>query len=668
MKLIYQADYISIKSFNPIVIDDFSILSGINGSGKTHLLKAIDTGRVVIGGIDKSEIVYYNYNDFSVITENSETNPAIKQRLNNARGERGILNNMVGKLKNTATINAQSNLSENDKVIYGFANRRNYNFENQFGKKYDYDLLNELKQELNFRDNLESFKERFSPDFFEFIFRYLQNVSGDVNDLKIELLKPRFEKISLLFDIEFKKVDEEMYYFLKNSVNNKNIFNINGNDYETPIFILEDIANEEKNYQFLKANNSLNKVKKLEWGENVEYLDKVDFEKKYGKSPIEEINAVLEEYDCNGYFLNSNKIQPQLGVDKAKVNISVILEHRKAKYETHFQQLSSGEKTLIALSLLIYKSNKNKVMPRVLLLDEIDSSLHPKMIKRLLTVIQELFIKKKGLKIILATHSPSTIAFSPNNSIYIVNKSKKNIIEKRDKSFVLGQLTEGFVTINNENTNLSIEYNISRTNLPVLFTEGITDKIIIEIAWRKLYGDQEMPFYIQDCYSASFLGSLFRNGDNLGDGIFANHPDKILISLFDFDTAGYNYWNGLSKKLPNVLEENPLKCLTKENVSKNGYSLLLPVPENPEIKKQVIKNGNITFKDKSELTIELMFFGVEQMESFFIKQSIVGGGEIVQFRGDKKDFANKIKNLSKEDFDSFLPLFLKISEILDIKR
>ncbi|MDV6347347.1 hypothetical protein R2083_07445 [Nitrosomonas sp. Is35] len=51
MRLIYQRDYRSIAQFEPIELQPFSVLTGINGAGKSHLLEAIENGSIYIEGI-----------------------------------------------------------------------------------------------------------------------------------------------------------------------------------------------------------------------------------------------------------------------------------------------------------------------------------------------------------------------------------------------------------------------------------------------------------------------------------------------------------------------------------------------------------------------------------------------------------------------------------------
>ncbi|MEL7409523.1 MAG: hypothetical protein AAFN00_21690 [Cyanobacteria bacterium J06558_2] len=271
---------------------------------------------------------------------------------------------------------------------------------------------------------------------------------------------------------------------------------------------------------------------------------------------------------------------------------------------------------------------------------------------------------KQGIKVILVSHSPSTIALSPDESIFVMNKSGNDRIEKKSKQEALAILTEGFATLNDIEPNLSVQYNISQTELPVLFTEGITDKILIETAWNKLHPGITMPFYVQDCFDASFLRNLFARGNDSEDGIFTNYPDKKLIALFDFDQEGFNAWNKLSKSLTKCEETDPKNCLTQKSDHNNAFAMLLPVPNNVEIQSQVIKNGCETFKDKAILPIELLFYGFPDLDTSFGKETIQGGGHIIKFKGKKRDFAVKSKNLDAQYFKNFQPLFDKVQKII----
>jgi len=661
MKLIFKENYLSMTTFDPFYLEDFSILTGLNGSGKTHLLKAISSGAIEIEGIDKSEIVYYNYNDFTVSTKMADEK-LLNERKTMLNNKTNIILKKFDELKKQTLEVFISKLNPFDKFLYNLKNHPNASIITGINVSKNYENLEKIKNEDDIKNKLPQYASMFNKEFYSFIFQYINEFNGNVKELTRDYLLSKLKIINSEFDSFFNKENSDYCEFYKIGLGKGIILNIQQSDFELPDFFLQEIANEEKGYQMLFANDSYNKALNTDRGLNIKYLGKDSFIEKYGKSPVEQINDVLLEYDCNGYFLTNNNYTVPLGVDIKDIKVPIELIHKENGYRTSFDKLSSGEKTLIALTLLIYKSQKNKILPRVLLLDEIDSSLHPSMVKILLEVLKNLFVKKRNIKIVIVSHSPTTIALAPKDSLYIVKRENNNIVKKVEKNFAIDFLTEGFATINEEDTHFGINYNIAKTDLPVVFTEGITDKIILETAWTKVY-DTEMPFFIQDCFDASFLGNLFRRAEDTKDGIFSNYPDKTFIALFDFDEEGYNVWNRL-KKFYTLIEEEPRKALTIKHNTKCAYALLLPVPENIDIIKQVIKSGKETFKNESILPIELLFYGIESLNHYYKKEPIKGGGEVIVFTGKKRDFAISLNHLKKEDFKNVIPIFDKINEII----
>lgn len=423
---------------------------------------------------------------------------------------------------------------------------------------------------------------------------------------------------------------------------------------------MQDITKAEEQYHIAKFKNTF-----IEKGVLSGELAAID-----NDPPSVLLNEVLKEYDCNGYQLASESnysSQESYKGFKVDMDMKVVLNREGAK-GIDFSELSSGERTLMALSMLISKAQLNNILPQVLLLDEIDASLHPSMIERMIHVIQTLFIEKYGMKVILATHSPTTVALGPKESIFVINnKSGQTAIQRQDKQKALDLLTQGMVVLNEEEAKQGIKYNLEKANPPVvLFTEGKTDQIIIETAWTKLNPDKKLnkdcPFYIESGYGASFLRTFLKNETN--DGFIKDHPDMLFISLFDFDKA-YDEWNGLGRKFHDI-ETNPRKCLTKKHQDGNAFCMLLPVPDDEDIAKEVLLPGEDkeTFKGKSNLPIELMFCKVPKLKHLFSTQSTRGGGKEIVFKGNKTKFANKIADIDSEYFEVFTPLFNKINHII----
>ena len=64
MKLKFVSPHKSIRNFDPIDLANFSIFTGKNGSGKTHLLQAMKNGNVTLDTIKPNDIVYFDLNTF----------------------------------------------------------------------------------------------------------------------------------------------------------------------------------------------------------------------------------------------------------------------------------------------------------------------------------------------------------------------------------------------------------------------------------------------------------------------------------------------------------------------------------------------------------------------------------------------------------------------------
>jgi ABC-type cobalamin/Fe3+-siderophores transport system ATPase subunit len=371
--------------------------------------------------------------------------------------------------------------------------------------------------------------------------------------------------------------------------------------------------------------------------------------------PWDIFNKILEraDFQYRAIYTESNNDDTPLPVR--------LIDNDNGNHVT-FEELSSGETTIMALIFALYNSTNDGHFPEVILFDEPDAHLHPSLTQTFLDVIQDVLIGEHQVKVILTTHSPSTVALSPNDSIYIMDRTLGHPVKGNQKN-ALSTLSNGLTSITIEESDLGIAYNIRNTSKHILFTEGITDKIILEIAWKKLFPNQNPQFFIQDCFDATFLGNLFSRGDDLPDGIFRQFQDKKMIALFDFDSAGYNSWNR-DKKFSTQFENNPKKGLAISN-GKNALRMLLSVPEIPEMIAQVIKPDGTTYKHLSHLTIESWFFLWGLVRHFFTEDSATGGGVIHVIKdSSKRQLSNIIKDLPKSDFSHFKVLFETINRFL----
>ena len=114
--------------------------------------------------------------------------------------------------------------------------------------------------------------------------------------------------------------------------------------------------------------------------------------------------------------------------------------------------LSTGEKVLMSLAIAIYNSNKDNLKNKILLIDEPDAALHPEFSKFLLTAIKKHIVDGAGVKVVITTHSPTTVTMADEDWLYEMNKNEK-IPKKVSKQQALSILTADIpslrVSINN---------------------------------------------------------------------------------------------------------------------------------------------------------------------------------------------------------------------------
>jgi hypothetical protein len=198
----------------------------------------------------------------------------------------------------------------------------------------------------------------------------------------------------------------------------------------------------------------------------------------------------------------------------------------------------------------------------------------------------------------------------------------------------------------------------------VLFVEGITDKTILINAWIKLYGTKEIPFRIENWYSAGHIRNLFIDHYSVMD----SDTSKCFIGMLDFDSA-FNEYNSIKnwdekEKLVNI-------WLLKKHQTKNGYVFLLPVPDFRKKYAQKIYWGSsllsieFLFRDKIILKKDTSWKHkyVEEIEYPWIHTS-----KLYKFRNSpKKDFADMTNAFDKEEFQNFIPIFHMIDMITNWK-
>jgi len=109
--------------------------------------------------------------------------------------------------------------------------------------------------------------------------------------------------------------------------------------------------------------------------------------------------------------------------------------------------LSSGEKMLLGVALWLYNTKHHNRFPRLLLLDEPDAHLHPSMTRHFISILKNVLVEKYRVRVILTTHSPSTVALAPLESIFEMSRVRPRIARAVSKQAAIATLTSGLVTV-----------------------------------------------------------------------------------------------------------------------------------------------------------------------------------------------------------------------------
>ncbi len=226
---------------------------------------------------------------------------------------------------------------------------------------------------------------------------------------------------------------------------------------------------------------------------------------------------------------------------------------------------------------------------------------------------------------------------------------------------------------------------------PLLIVEWKTDKIILQEAYKKLYKWANTPFTIID---GGWAWTVLKLLESYNTAYKSCYWDEIPVFwLFDFDQEGYKQWkilfNWENKEI--TPDWTAHTCFFKKAERKKIYGMLLPVPENWEIKTLALgskkKEGipsntelkeNIeettteSLKHDAKLPIEMLLYyawinnilfkDAQTKECYFVKWLTAWWWEIRLFNCTDKaktNFAGKITNNTSLEIprENFKPIF-----------
>lgn len=557
MKIIFSEEHVSIKRFDPISLPDFVVLTGMNGAGKSHLLEAIQQKKVLVEGHESDTPVYFDYRNFSLENEGvfgslqliEEKKQAWRQFNESLKFEiRDIRNEFKG---------------DNYSTLLNICAAKGKNL---------WDLQEEDFEEFGLYKEYRSYKERIDS-----VFRSKDAYKNSDWAKGVHLLLKR-----LPYAID--DIEEEDFLVLYKAFNFKNDF--------LPI----QLGKIMWDYFVKLDDNEYKKFENETKGTDNAVLTDAEFIKIHGEKPWVLISSILDKFRSLDFTINNPE-----GLSRGD-NFQFKLTQASGSAEVNFDRLSSGEKVLMALVASAYKLSSDNHFPNVLLLDEIDASLHPSMVKNLLEVLNEIFLER-GTKVILVTHSPTTIAFAPEESIYVMSKAGGNRLNKRTREEALAILTEGFATLEK---GIKLFDEVSRTEI-ALITEGNNTVYLKKLLELKGLTNIEIVEGVESISSKSQLKTIF--------DFFARVPhEKKVVFVWDCDATSMRALLEKNLTYPFVFKKNASNILAS-----GGIENLFDITLFDDFKKVItLANGQTSesFDQNEKRRFELFIARRNQLQDF----------------------------------------------------
>ena len=439
MHIKIKAEHKSIRNGVEFDLPNFTVLTGKNGSGKSHLLEAISTNglaEIRDGQNVLSTIKYIRFNDL---------NPQFQEEIS----EDDVKNSWRG----------------------------TWNQLNQY-------LQNYRRNPRGYNNSFESLIQQYDSQTQKFLQYWYELAENDVEKLTENLFYENYE------------------------LSREDLFT-------------SQIGTIFKLYQTRLDENKMNEVSNREEGTSLPVLSNEEFEQKYGRKPWEVINEMMKTAHLPYEVEAPTRFRPS-------INYHLQLIGRQRNIRIQVNDLSTGEKVLMSLALSIYSTEEKAARPDVLLIDEPDAPLHPEYSNYLIQAIKESIVDKSGVRVIITTHSPTTVAMAPEESIYQMSRDLSKPV-KVTKQQAINLLTKDL-----DNMRVSIEERRQ------IFVESKYDVGFYNRLYKCLSANHvftTVPF---------FLAAKSGEGSNCQDvkdivNALRQHGNDLVYGVIDYD--GQNHGN-----------------------------------------------------------------------------------------------------------------------------
>ncbi|CAL4868257.1 hypothetical protein MMA231_02532 [Asticcacaulis sp. MM231] len=449
--LTFHQSHLSIVRFPQTSLPDFTLITGPNGAGKSHLLQAIYQGLIKTdvapeqNAGDLSRIRLFDWSTMIPQDTGFFSSENIRQERQNLYSQYTNLKLNHGWLEPARNIIRDYGLSDEYLSEPG-----------RVASLSDIDLASLLGD----IEKVAALRQGLIPQLNQFEHNVLSNLSVDMREQLRAVSASTKRPISALLERDI--LSPAIPTWGQNDLFQQNF---------AKLFVA---------YRDLLLANNLAEYRASK-GNEATFLTEQEFIEKHGPAPWDFVNEFVRDAGLD-FSINSPVLDEY-------TQFQPMLTKRSTGVPVAFSALSSGEKVLMSFAFCVYYSNDRRqlsVQPKVLLLDEIDAPLHPSMSKNVIDTITKTLIGTFGIKVIATTHSPSTVALAPEESIFTMIPGQSGL-HKSSKASALNILTVGVPTI-------SISYDGRRQ----VFVESPTDAQVYDSLYKlikpKIVSDRSLEF------------------------------------------------------------------------------------------------------------------------------------------------------------------------------
>jgi predicted ATPase len=414
IQLTFQNPHRSIKDLPTVALNDFAVITGVNGAGKSHLLEAVELGHIQAEGISKDDIKRYDWTNLTVQLD--EIGDPFETR----------------KRRDQALDAVEKAIANSRRLITSFF--PNHGFREQ-PELQDFRWLIDAS-EAALLDVIRTTKHSASQKH-QYVTVFLKNREQATSGLPKKL-----KQYGDYYQALLERADEQKCsVLLFESHDLRECIPLSWSPAQPLKFRFAELFTAYS--ATLERNRMHRYYAEREGRKDLPWLDDDSFSRRYGPPPWDLANAVLTKAGLRYRFNH-----PTASLEEGAKFTLRLTDPTENGVELKIEDLSSGERILLSITLLLYQVTNRQLLglPQLLLLDEVDAPLHPSFTKLLLEILRETLVDRHGLKIILTTHSPSTVALAPIESLYELQRNPR-VLKSVTRAHAVQALTSGFITV-----------------------------------------------------------------------------------------------------------------------------------------------------------------------------------------------------------------------------